>query len=119
MTSPARPSFSTPSRGSAIRSQNCRYVPRVAERAGHVILEVQQPLRGLMSTLCGAAEIVSLGEALPAFDLHCPLLSLPLAFGTRLETIPWQTPYLSAPPDKTRAWRDRLGNQERPRVGLV
>jgi hypothetical protein len=99
--------------------QFCRYVPRVAEQAGHVILEVQQPLRGLMSTLSGAAQIVSRGEALPAFDLHCPLLSLPLAFGTRLETIPSRTPYLSAPPEKTSAWRDRLGNRERPRVGLV
>ena len=55
---------------------------------------------------------------MPAFDLHCPLLSLPLAFGTRLETIPSQTPYLSAA-DKRNAWWDRLGRHERPRIGLV
>jgi hypothetical protein len=99
--------------------QFCRYVRRVAEQAAHVILEVQEPLLGLMRTFSGAAQIVPRGATLPAFDLHCPLLSLPLAFGTRLETIPSQTPYLSAPAGKTRAWRERLGSHERPRVGLA
>ena len=104
--------------------QFCRYVPQVAERAAHVIVEVQKPLCALMKSLTGAAQIVPRGEALPDFDLHCPLLSLPLAFGTRLETIPSQTPYLTAPEHKMSVWRDRLskhelGKQERPRVGLV
>jgi tetratricopeptide (TPR) repeat protein len=99
--------------------QFCRYVPLVAARAGRVIFEVLQPLRALMGTLCGGAQIICRGETLPDFDLHCPLLSLPLAFGTRLETIPSATPYLSAPATKIRAWRDRLGEHDRPRVGLV
>jgi tetratricopeptide (TPR) repeat protein len=99
--------------------QFCRYVPRVAERGARVILEVQKPLRALMSTLPGAAQIVARGDRLPNFDLHCPLLSLPLAFGTELATIPSAMPYLSALESKTSAWRDRLGKHERPRVGLV
>src|SRR5262249_46613717 len=68
--------------------QFCRYVPLVAERAARVILEVQAPLHGVMSALPVAAQIVSRGDPLPDFDIHCPLHSLPLAFGTRLETIP-------------------------------
>jgi hypothetical protein len=64
-------------------------------------------------------QIVSHGGSLPAFDLHCPLLSLPLAFSTRLETIPSQTPYLSAAEHRSSAWRDRLGSHERPRIGVV
>ncbi len=104
--------------------QFCRYVPQVVERAAHVVVEVQKPLCELMKSLTGRAKILPRGAALPDFDLHCPLLSLPLAFGTRLETIPSQTPYLAAPEHKTSAWRDRLGkhelgNHERPRVGLV
>ena len=99
--------------------QFCRYVPSVAEQAGRVILEVPKPLCKLMSTLPCAAEIVARGDPLPDFDLHCPLLSLPLAFGTRLETIPSRTPYLAAPENKADAWRDRLGAHERPRIGLV
>jgi tetratricopeptide (TPR) repeat protein len=114
--------------------QFCRYVPQVVERAAAVILEVQKPLCELMTGLAGRVQIVPRGAALPDFDLHCPLLSLPLAFGTGLETIPAQTPYLTAPENKTRAWRGRLddhelgkhelgkrelGRHQRPRVGLV
>ena len=99
--------------------QFCRYVPLVADRAAHVILEVQRPLHELMRTLAGKAQIVSRGDPLPDFDIHCPLLSLPLAFGTRLNTIPSQTPYPSASESKTSAWRNRLGKRQRPRVGLA
>ena len=61
--------------------QFCRYVPLVAARgARRVILEVQRPLHRLMDSLAGATDIVPRGEPLPAFDLRCPLLSLPLAF---------------------------------------
>jgi len=98
--------------------QFCRYVPRVVERAARVILEVQRPLHELMSTLPGEAQIVSRGEPPPDFDLHCPLLSLPLAFGTRLETIPAETPYLRASPLAAMNWNDRLGPKNRPRIGL-
>ena len=72
-----------------------------------------------MDTLSGAAQIVSRGDALPDFDLHCPLLSLPLAFGTRLETIPSATPYLRASPQAAAKWKARLGPKRRPRIGLV
>ena len=99
--------------------QFCRYVPRVVERGARVILWVPITLRELMCTLPCAVQVVSHGDPLPAFDLHCPLLSLPLAFGTRLETIPSQTPYLSAADNKRNAWRDHLGRHERPRVGLA
>ncbi len=104
--------------------QFCRYVPQVVERGAHVVVEVQKPLYELMKSLGGRVQIVPRGAALPDFDLHCPLLSLPLAFGTRLETIPSRTPYLTAPEHKTGAWRDRLdklelGKHQRPRVGLV
>jgi hypothetical protein len=99
--------------------QFCRYVPLVAARGACVIVEVQKPLQALMRSLSGAAQILSQGDPLPSFDLHCPLLSLPLAFGTRVETIPSATPYLSAPAAKMRAWQDRLGSHQKPRIGLV
>jgi len=98
--------------------QFCRYVPLVAARAARVILEVQRPLHELMSTLCSATQIVSRGDPLPDFDTHCPLLSLPLAFGTRLESIPSTTPYLHTPTHTLRHWTTRLGSPDRPRVGI-
>jgi tetratricopeptide (TPR) repeat protein len=99
--------------------QFCRYVTRVAERGARVILQVQEPLRALMNTLPGIAQILSTDDALPDFDVHCPLLSLPLAFGTKLESIPARTPYLHASPDSVTNWSARLGAKDRPRVGLV
>ena len=99
--------------------QFCRYVPLVAERGAHVILEVQKPLYELMSTLTGAAQVVSKGDPLPDFEMHCPLLSLPLAFGTRLETIPAKMPYLYASSQIVKNWAARLGSKRCPRIGLA
>lgn len=97
--------------------QFCRYATLVAARGARVVLEVQRPLIELMKTLAGPAAAVARGDALPPFDLHCPLLSLPLAFKTDLDTIPADVPYLRAPLGAT-DWDARLG-AKRPRIGLV
>jgi tetratricopeptide (TPR) repeat protein len=99
--------------------QFCRYAPLAAERGARVVLEVPQPLTRLLSRLDGVAEIVVQGEAPPAFDYYCPLMSLPLAFKTTLTSIPTAIPYLAAEGDKVRFWRDQLGPRRRLRVGLV
>jgi tetratricopeptide (TPR) repeat protein len=98
--------------------QLCRYVPLVAARGGCVILEVQEPLHELMTSLAGTAQIVSGGDPLPHFDVHCPLLSLPLAFRTRLESIPSATPYLRAPSHALQRWKTRLGPRDQLRIGI-
>ena len=98
--------------------QFCRYAPMVAARGARVILEVEKSLRELMTTVAGVAQVISKGDPLPDFDVHCPLLSLPLAFGTQLETIPSGRPYLRAPSANSASWEMRLG-PKRPRIGLV
>jgi Flp pilus assembly protein TadD len=97
--------------------QFIRYAPLVAERGARVICEVPPELVSLLSQLKGV-DIVAKGDKLPPFDLHCPLLSLPLAFGTELETIPAGIPYLAAPESRAAHWRDRLGERS-PRAGFV
>jgi tetratricopeptide (TPR) repeat protein len=99
--------------------QFCRYVPLVAARGARVVLEVEQPLHGLMATLAGVAEVIAKGDPLPDHDLHCPLLSLPLAFATRLDTIPSDGPYLQAPDSTVAAWRQRLGDSNGRKIGLA
>ena len=59
------------------------------------------------------------GEPLPPYDLQCPLLSLPLAFNTRLETVPANVPYLHADPRRALRWAQRLGARRTLRVGLA
>ena len=52
------------------------------------------------------------------FDAHCPIMSLPAVFGTRLETIPDRVPYVTVPSHMVAAWRERLADT-RPRVGIA
>ena len=99
--------------------QFCRYAPLVANRGGRVVLEVQPQLVSLLTGMTGVHQVLARGDTLPAFDVHCPLLSLPLAFGTTLENIPAQVPYLRAQPEQVLAWRERLGPKTKPRVGVV
>ncbi len=117
--------------------QFCRYLPLLLRRVGgtgRVIFEVQPPLARLMAGLhdapaaqapCptgpapdapppdalapDAPAILRAGEALPPFDLTCPLLSLPERFATTAETVPHAVPYLAAEPDRVARWRERLG----------
>ena len=63
-----------------------------------------------MRDLGGQAQIATGGGPLPGFDLHCPLASLPLAFATRLETIPADIPYLAASATHLDKWRPKLGS---------
>jgi tetratricopeptide (TPR) repeat protein len=97
--------------------QFCRYAPHIADRGARVIFEVYETLRELMDTLPGVTQIVTGGEPLPDFDMHCPLLSLPLALGAA--TMPSQTPYLRASPQAVMDWNARLGPRHRPRIGLA
>ena len=98
--------------------QFCRYAPLITGR-GTIVLEVQPALVRLMRSLPGDARVVACGDPLPPFDLHCPLLSLPLALGTRLEMIPANIPYLSADPGRAAGWRRRLAGLDGLRVGIV
>jgi tetratricopeptide (TPR) repeat protein len=77
--------------------QFLRYVPMVQAAGGSVVLEVQSAVRRLAAELPGDADMVISGDAIPRVDWQCPLLSLPLAFGTTLDTIPAPVPYLSVP----------------------
>jgi hypothetical protein len=73
----------------------------------------------LLGDIDGVIAMISRGQPHPPIDLHCPLMSLPLAFGTTLATIPATVPYLRAPAERVEAWRARLPASGKLRVGLV
>ncbi len=99
--------------------QFVRYVPLLARSGATVVLEVHAELKSLLSRLKGAAQVVARGESLPAFDVHCPLGSLPLAFKTGPATVPTEIPYLAADEARIAKWRPRLAGLRAPRVALV
>lgn len=99
--------------------QFLRYLPLVAAKGAEVALVVQPSLESFAQRIPGVKYLIPSGEPLPPCDLHCPLLSLPRALGTTLETIPAEIPYLRPLPEKTAYWRERLAPLKAYRVGLV
>jgi hypothetical protein len=74
---------------------------------------------GLLARLPGVDQLIERGTSLPPFDYHCPLMSLPLAFGTTVATIPFPRAYLRADEAKVRHWRDKIGGGGRLKVGVI
>src|SRR5215472_6175741 len=99
--------------------QFLRYTPLVGERGGRVVLEVPGPLVRLARSVEGASQVVAVGEPLPAFDCHCPLLSLPGVLGTTLSTIPDAVPYVRAPKAASAGWAERVAAAAGLKVGIV
>ncbi len=99
--------------------QFLRYVPLVHAAGGTVILDIPPQLRRLAAQLPGVATLVNTGDPLPPFDCHCPLMSLPQAFATTLETIPARAPYLTVPEDALKAASALQWPAKGLRVGLV
>jgi tetratricopeptide (TPR) repeat protein len=108
-----------PEQGLGDTIQFCRYAPLVADLGARVILGAPTPLTALLRGMDPRIEVVSRDSPPPVFDLHCPLMSLPLAFHTEVETIPARTPYLSAPETHKQLWQSRLGPKRGPRVGIT
>jgi Tfp pilus assembly protein PilF len=81
--------------------QFARYLSQLAAMGGRLLVECPAVLLRLFrASLPADVQLVKYHEeALPAFDLYCPMLSLPLHFQTRLETIPAELPYLKPPPE--------------------
>jgi tetratricopeptide (TPR) repeat protein len=98
--------------------QFCRYIGLLEARGAEVVFEVQPQLKKLLQSLETRAAIIGRGEPLPPFDLHTPLLSLPLAFRTDLDSIPGGVPYLRVDPAAVRAWKERLAALPGLRIGL-
>lgn len=99
--------------------QFARYALLAVAAGARVTLSVQDPLIRLFKDFAPGVTVVGQNDEPDDFDLHCPLLTLPLAFGTRLETIPaFKSGYLSVPPADVARWDQRLPRGRR-RIGLV
>ena len=99
--------------------QFCRYAKLVKNLGATTLLEVPKGLIGLLRDLEGVDLLIQSGEPLPPFDYHCPLLSLPLAFNTNLQSIPSPSAYLKRSHKGQEKWAQRLGVKTKPRVGIV
>lgn len=103
--------------------QFMRLVPWAKEKSGaRVVLEINAETLSLARRGTGNAgfdDIVARGTLPPAFDMHCEMMSLPMALGLKLDDLPGPMPYLSADPQRLERWRHRLADLPRPLVALV
>jgi len=96
--------------------QFVRYARLLADHGASVLVEAQAPLVPLLANMAGLSGVSAQGAAVPEADFVCPMMSLPLVFGTRVDTIPARVPYLAAPADRRAAWAARLGPATRGAV---
>ena len=99
--------------------QFARYLPLIANRVGRVVVECPAPLMKLIARCEGVDDVIATGSPLPTCDFHIPMMSLPGAFATELDSIPCDIPYLKATHELRDAWSERVNGQGQFRVGLV
>ena len=101
--------------------QFCRYGALAANAGLEVSLVVPPTLVRLLRSLPGVGQVLAPSDELPLFDLVCPMLSLPLAFGTTVTTVPDMVPYLQADEADSATWAKRLDAMAGPtlRVGIA
>lgn len=97
----------------------CRYANLLMKLGARVYLSVQEPLRELLLSLNPAVRVIGPQEQPRVIDYHLPLLSLPLAFKTRLDNIPDADGYLLPSIENLEKWHFLLGEKRRLRIGLA
>jgi tetratricopeptide (TPR) repeat protein len=93
-----------------------RYLSELEKTGNKIIFEAPGPLVSLFAAQHRKFQLIAKGASLPDFEFHCPLMSLPLAFKTKVETIPASIPYLGPAPEKAALWRAKLGEKAKARI---
>ncbi len=88
-----------------------------ARRQGAV--RVPQGAAGAVRACAGIDRIVPQGQALPAFDAHAALMSVPGIVRTDLASIPASKPYLSSDPERIRRWGEELKGLTGYKIGIA
>ncbi len=98
--------------------QFCRFIPQLASLGAKVIFECQPPLVRLMKSLAGCTSVLPMGCNLPRFDMHIPLLSLPMMLDNTLQSIPDKMPYLASEVDSILKWSFLVRKDKGIKVGI-
>lgn len=99
--------------------QFLRFAQDVAKLGAIVIVEVQPELVALAASAPGVTQVVARGQPSPAYDLHCPLMSLPYLLGIDKPSAVVRAPYLFADSEKIAYWREKLITFSKLKIGLT
>ncbi len=98
--------------------QFIRYAKLIKEQGAQVIFQAPSFLTEILSLCPYLDHVISQDDPVPHFDVHIPLISLPLIFKTRLESIPAHVPYLHADKNLEESYRSRLAKNQPFKIGL-
>ncbi len=98
--------------------QFIRYAKLFSEDV-RLIIQCQKPLIKLVSDALSSAQIIAPGDEIPYHDFHCPLMSLPLAFGHNAENVPYFDRYIYACTDLCQKWQPVIDRAGKPKIGLM
>lgn len=96
-----------------------RYVAEARRFGGRVIVDVQPQLVELLRSQNMADAVLPAGEALPAFDYHAALMSVPRIVKTTMQTVPRNVPYIRASGDRSAYWAKRLAQDAKRKIGIA
>lgn len=99
--------------------QFSRYLKKFENINCNVLLEIQKPLIKFVSTVSSSVKVFEAGHCNEEYDFYCPIMSLPLAFKTTMNSVPHQNRYLNSDPLKTSKWSNILGEKTKPRIGIA
>src|SRR6185312_3826238 len=98
--------------------QFARYAPMIAKRGGKAIIKCQPSIVPLLETLVGVHRVVEKGTKVPEANVRFPQRCLPQLFGTTLDKISIDMPYLHPPEDLVKKWRSQMKSITGFRVGV-
>ena len=89
--------------------QFARYVPLLTKRGARVTGIVQPALIGVVDTIDSSVRWISDRNNRDRFDFQVDMMSLPRLFGTHLNSVPNDVPYVFAQADRVAHWRTVIG----------
>ena len=90
--------------------QFARYIPMAAERCQELVLGCSAEMGPLLENIPGVTKYCHRWTDVPGHAAHARLSSLPYLFRTQMDSIPSQTPYLKANPERIAHWREKLAS---------
>ncbi|HEV3162627.1 MAG TPA: DUF6165 family protein [Isosphaeraceae bacterium] len=99
--------------------QFVRFARLVQERGGRVLLAAPEPLHPLLAGCEGVDKLIAREVEPSAFDVHCPLMSLPAVLGLGHDVLPSAVPYLRTDPALVNHWRGELEPLRGLKVGIA
>ena len=98
--------------------QFCRYIPMAEKLGSDISVLCSDNLVNLLRPIAPKAKWLTHQDKIPEFDIYITMMSMPLVFGTRIENIPAEVPYIFADDEHKLKWKKKIKDSDRKKIGL-